>query len=1147
MVRAMRTRPVLLAALAAAALVACGDDGSPPAIDARLPDAQTDAASCVPVDDSNECTTDECVNDLPVNTPRTGASCAAGGTCSSAGVCVPAASCTDNMMNGTETGVDCGGSCAPASTCGTGIGCAIAADCTSGVCSGTPMTCQAARCGDGTMQAGEMCDDGNDMNGDGCDDGPGDACRATGCGNGVVTGTEVCDDGNAMNCDGCDNNCTATACGNGVTAGAETCDQGNTTAGDGCSATCTVETGFTCTTVVPSVCTAICGDGVLAGAETCDQGNGNQTAGDGCSATCTVETGFACTGTPSVCATVCGNGIMTAPETCDDSNTVNLDGCSSICRTERTELEPNEDGTPSTGGSGTVGNDFDTATAPAVSVAATNADAQGPALASVGSVNLRGALRVGAAPGTAGDEDAWAIRNDTASAIVVRLDVWSTVLGFGVACPDGSGVDTGLNIRNAQGARLAFNDDRVGAPDRCSAISFVLPAATTVYAHLVDFGDNEVVEGYALQVTFTSIVCGDAAQISGVEECDDGNTTTGDGCSATCQVEGTAETEPNEDGMPATGGTGIAGNDFDSAGGMAVANATAQGVLSLTGANGRTWIGALRVGAAPGTAGDEDVYAVTNPTAAPIEVQADTYDAATGINRPCATASADTGINVRDAAGALVTSNDTSPAGGSCSRVSFVLLPGETRYLHVTDAGDNSIIAKYFLVAAGRTVVCGDNNQVSGFEECDDGNTTAGDGCSATCVVEGTTETEPNEDGAASTGGSGIGGNDFDSAGGLAVANATAQGVFSATGTNARTWIGALRIGAAPGTAGDEDVYVVTNAGAAAIEVQADTFDAATGLNRACLVANADTGINVRDAAGAVVTSNDDSTTGGACSRVIFVLLPGQTRYLHVTEFGDDAIINKYFLVVASRPVVCGNGVRAAGAETCDDGNTIPGDGCSATCAQEPNYTCNTAMPNVCLLNPFVPVPLACTDMTAGATSLLASGADDTVAATTALPFPVVTYGTTHTHFAASTNGFVALLTSAGATRPPASSGNATTVPSTSTPNDFLAPFWDDLVLIGTGLLSKTTGTAPNQVFTIEWNARIFGVTGSTMRFQAQLVEGGPVQFHYCSAVGDAARTTGSGATIGVENATGTVGFAAGIDTANTITSGTTALSWTIP
>jgi cysteine-rich repeat protein len=255
MVRAMRTRPVLLAALAAAALVACGDDGSPPAIDARLPDAQTDAASCVPVDDSNECTTDECVNDLPVNTPRTGASCAAGGTCSSAGVCVPAASCTDNMMNGTETGVDCGGSCAPASTCGTGIGCAIAADCTSGVCSGTPMTCQAARCGDGTMQAGEMCDDGNDTNGDGCDDGAGDACRATGCGNGVVTGTEVCDDGNAMNGDGCDNNCTATACGNGVTAGAETCDDGNATGGDGCSATCAVEAGYTCTTMVPSVCT----------------------------------------------------------------------------------------------------------------------------------------------------------------------------------------------------------------------------------------------------------------------------------------------------------------------------------------------------------------------------------------------------------------------------------------------------------------------------------------------------------------------------------------------------------------------------------------------------------------------------------------------------------------------------------------------------------------------------------------------------------------------------------------------------------------------------------------------------------------------------------------------------------------------------
>src|SRR4029079_17336358 len=81
-------------------------------------------------------------------------------------------------------------------------------------------------------------------------------------------------------------------------------------------------------------------------------------AGWGCCGVCAPEAGFACTGTPSACATVCGDGVQAGTETCDDGNTVSLDGCHADCRSER-EREPNEDGTPSTGGTGTEGNDFD--------------------------------------------------------------------------------------------------------------------------------------------------------------------------------------------------------------------------------------------------------------------------------------------------------------------------------------------------------------------------------------------------------------------------------------------------------------------------------------------------------------------------------------------------------------------------------------------------------------------------------------------------------------------------------------------------------------------------------------------------------------------------------------------------------------------
>jgi len=44
--------------------------------------------------------------------------------------------------------------------------------------------------------------------------------------------------------------------------------------------------------------------------------------------------------------------------------------------------------------------------------------------------------------------------------------------------------------------------------------------------------------------------------------------------------------------------------------------------------------------------------------------------------------------------------------------------------------------------------------------------------------------------------------------------------------------------------------------------------------------------------------------------------------------------------------VICGDDITA-GNETCDDGNIIPGDGCSATCQTEAGFTC-TGTPSVC-------------------------------------------------------------------------------------------------------------------------------------------------------------------------------------------------------
>ena len=69
---------------------------------------------------------------------------------------------------------------------------------------------------------------------------------------------------------------------------------------------------------------AICGDGIQEGEEECDDGNNEN--GDGCTGYCTLEGDVRC-----------GNGILDLGEECDDGNNVDGDGCTSTCQIERPE------------------------------------------------------------------------------------------------------------------------------------------------------------------------------------------------------------------------------------------------------------------------------------------------------------------------------------------------------------------------------------------------------------------------------------------------------------------------------------------------------------------------------------------------------------------------------------------------------------------------------------------------------------------------------------------------------------------------------------------------------------------------------------------------------------------------------------------
>jgi fibro-slime domain-containing protein len=176
------------------------------------------------------------------------------------------------------------------------------------------------KCGDGKITGTETCDDGQAVptSGDGCDVNchveagwscpiPGAACKAASCGDGIVAGDEDCDDGKPpANGDGCSATCTLepgwkcppatacskTTCGDNKKEGTEQCDDGNLRPFDGCSPTCEVEP-----KCAGGVCTAVCGDGVKFPSEACDDGNLRD--GDGCSSTCTLEPGFNCTNVAS--------------------------------------------------------------------------------------------------------------------------------------------------------------------------------------------------------------------------------------------------------------------------------------------------------------------------------------------------------------------------------------------------------------------------------------------------------------------------------------------------------------------------------------------------------------------------------------------------------------------------------------------------------------------------------------------------------------------------------------------------------------------------------------------------------------------------------------------------------------------------------
>ncbi|MEO0460186.1 MAG: DUF4215 domain-containing protein [Myxococcota bacterium] len=848
------------------------------------------------------------------------------------------ASCASGVCDATESTP----TCEPANVCGNGAA-ETGEECDTGQASATcDANCTLAECGDGEISplAGEDCDDSNGSGGDGCSascvtesgydcTGEPSSCVEV-CGNGVVTPSEGCDDGDTDSGDGCDATCRvedgsacnngasgltgssscasglcdtsedpdtcepANTCGNSVLESGEGCDDGNTAAGDGCSATCTIEDGGACntdssgntgatscasglcdTSEDPDTCEPVntCGNNVEETGEACD--DGNTAAGDGCNASCAIEDGGACTANDDCASGLCSplsGGTCVAADACGNGVLESGEGC--------------DDGN-TTAGDG-------------CSVTCGIEDG--------GSCNADGAGATGAASCASGICDT----SEDPDTCEPANTCGNGVLESGEGCDDG-------NIAAGDGCSATCEIEDGGA---CNADSSGEVGAASCASGICDTSEDP-------DTCEPADTCGNSVVESG-EGCDDGNTTAGDGCSATCGIEDGGACSDDSDcdsGLcsPLSGGTCVTPDECG------------NGVLeSGEGCDDGT--------GSPAGSGTGSAQCSTSCTLNDGQTCNTDGSGETG-SASCASGICDASEDPDTCEAANVCGNSVLESGEGCDDGNTTGGDGCSATCRIEDGGacngDGSGETGSASCASGicdasedpdtceAADVCG-NSVLETGEACDDGNTTAGDGCTETCTIEngGTCSNDADCDSglcsplgggtcvAPDTCGNGVleSGEGCDDGTGSPAGSGTGSAQCSTSCTlndgqacNADT---AGEVGAASCASGicdaseDPDTCESANScGNGAVETGESCDDGNTltgdGCTDGCLRED-----------GESCTGNDDCASGGCAS---MVCVPTN---------------------------VCGNGLLEAG-EGCDDGATVSGDGCSDGCLIEDGGACN--------------------------------------------------------------------------------------------------------------------------------------------------------------------------------------------------------------
>lgn len=145
------------------------------------------------------------------------------------------------------------------------------------------------------------------------------------------------------------------------------------------------------------------------------------------------------------------------------------------------------------------------------------------------------------------------------------------------------------------------------------------------------------------------------------------------------------------------------------------------------------------------------------------------------------------------------------------------------------------------------------------------------------------------------------------------------------------------------------------------------------------------------------------------------------------------------------------------------------------------------------------------------------------VSASISLPFTFFFYGEPHTAVFMGANGLLGFS--------PASLDSPANVdlPATATPNSLICIFWDALApAANTRFYTGVTGTAPNRRFVASWmDVQTTGARPAPLTFQCLLEETSQrilFQYQDVAATSKSSSASGKSASIGIEDATGTVG-----------------------